>query len=162
MLLVIVLCYNRRHIVQAKTESHRQDSVHRTEENESHLYEQIDTIDQEHAHTTEGAISSEHTNTEAVGNEDVYPDAAVMTSPNQAYGCPIKKVDEGHTYKNVDLVEATTLFYTTSDGTQTYRPPEPATEVAAVSISLEQPEVIPDAAVDMIPIAANPSMTQAQ
>ena len=121
--------------MQAKTELHRQDSVDRTEENESHLYEQIDTIDQEHAHTTEGAISSEHTNTEAVGNEDVYPDAAVMTSPNQAYGCPIKKVDEGHTYKNVNLVEATTLFYTTSDGKRTYRPPEPEPEAITAAIS---------------------------
>ena len=175
ILLVIMLCYNKRHITQAKTEIRREDSVDKTGGSESHIYEQIgNNIDQEYTHNTEApveghieqpAIALEDINIEAAGSEDVCPDAAVMTSPNQAYGCPVKKVDEGHTYTNVDLVEATTLFYTTSDGTRTYRPPEPATEVAAVSLSLEQPEVIP--AVNVIPpaieeehnqtIAADPS-----
>ena len=44
-------------------------------------------------------------------------------------------MDEGHTYKNVDLVEATTLFYTTSDGKRTYMPPEPEPEATAAAMS---------------------------
>ena len=141
-----------------------EDSVDKTEGSESYIYEEIDNIDQEYAHApVEGHI--EASGSEASGSEDVCPCAAVMISSNQACECPIKEVDEGHTYKNVDLIEATTLFYTTSDGTQTYRPPEPATEVAAISLSLEQPEAIP--AVNVIPpaieeehnqtIAADPS-----
>ena len=158
ILLVIMLCYKMRR-VQAKTALHGQDSVDKTEESGSHFYEEIDNIDHEHAHNTQRSAEGPaiDMNADAAGSSDVCPDAAVMTSPNQAYGCPIKKVDEGHTYKNVDLVEATTLFYTTSDGTRTYRPPEPATEVAAVSLSLEQPEVIADTAEHNQTTAANPS-----
>ena len=154
--------YNRR---RANIELNHLDilslSSDKTEESGSHSYEEIDNIDQDHTHTTEAlvegpAIPLEDTSTEAAGSEVVFPDAAIMTSSNQAYGCP---VDESHTHTNMDQVEAITLSYTTSDRTRTYRPPH-----AAVSFSLEQPEVISDAAVDVIPsaieedtITANPS-----
>ena len=76
---------------------------------------------------TEATISPGDTSTDAVVTED----AAIITSSNKAYGCAIEKVED-HPYTNVDLFEATTLFYTTSDGTRTYRPPQPATGKATV------------------------------
>ena len=78
---------------------------------------------EEYHHTVQTA---EDTSTDqAAVTDDACPDVAIMTSSNKAYGCDIEKVED-HPYKNVDLLEATTLFYTTSDGTRTYRPSETA------------------------------------
>ena len=76
-----------------------------------------------------GATSLEATIDETAITEDMFP---VITSSHPAYQCAVEKVTEDRAYKNVDLFEATTLFYTTSDGTRTYRPPEQATEKAAI------------------------------
>ena len=92
--------------------------------------------------------TEEHNQTLAADPSD--DTSLIATTPNQAYGCPIKKVDEGHTYTNVDLEEATTLFYTTSDGTRTYRPPGRAMEAAVEQITS-------DATVDGTPQAITQS-----
>ena len=111
--------------------------------------------------SSEAAISSVDTaldtSHKAAVTEDVCP---IMTSSNPAYGCTIEKVNEDHAYENVDLFEATTLFYTTSDGTRTYRPHEQATEREAVHFG-EGGEIIAtkvDAMANVIP----PAITEDQ
>ena len=140
---------NKKRILQAEIELNRQDSSKSAEKTESHIYDSIDSINQEHAHMpvssgegqTEANVAADVTSEDihpetVVSMEDVCLDAAPMViSSNKAYGCPIKKVDEGHTYTNVNLFEATTLFYMTSDGTRTYRPPEPIADAAVEQIT---------------------------
>ena len=118
-----------------------------TEDSEDHAYESIDSIN----------IGQEHTNTmETALTGDTHPDAAILTSSNQAYGRPIKKVED-HFYTNVNLLKTTT----TSDET---RPPEPATEgvsfgeeEAAISSTLVSPETA-ESPMDVSHKAAVPSM----
>ena len=143
-------------IMRAK-KLNRQNSVGTPEKYDSHIYDSIDSIgiSQEHSHIMETSVTSGEAmgsrsadvtapaiSTQAAKSFENIPldassevavtEAAATTSSNKAYGCSIEKADE-RPYTNVDLFEATTLFYTTSDGTRTYRPPQPATGRAAVS-----------------------------
>ena len=126
-MLYCFITKSQKCVTRPQIELDKQDPVSIIED--SHCYDTIDDLNQEQqAHTTEALVtfvegaSNVISPTFAQLGEQAYdyihPDhkaendtAAIATSSNQAYGCPVKKVDEGQLQ---DSAEDDTAAITTS------------------------------------------------